>query len=60
MEEPAARRRRVVSPIFEDVNGICIVKLSSIGDVVHALPVAAALRRKFPTAYIAWAVQPGR
>ena len=47
-----------MSPIFEDVSGICLVKLSSIGDVVHALPVAAALRRKFPGAYIAWAVQP--
>lgn len=37
---------------------ILVVKLSSIGDVVQALPVAAALRRRFPQAHIAWAVGP--
>ncbi len=35
---------------------ILIVKLSSLGDVVQSLPVAAALRRRFPDSYIAWAV----
>lgn len=39
-------------------NRILIVKLSSIGDVIHALPVAAALRRRYPQAYLAWAVGP--
>ena len=34
-----------------------IVKLSSIGDVVHALPVASALRQRFPSARITWAVE---
>jgi len=33
---------------------ILIVKLSSLGDVVHALPVAGALRRRFPRANITW------
>jgi heptosyltransferase-1 len=37
---------------------ILIVKLSSIGDVVQSLPVAAALRRRFPSGYLAWAVEP--
>src|SRR5215469_5646307 len=37
---------------------ILIVKLSSIGDVVHTLPAAAALRRSFPVANIVWAVGP--
>jgi heptosyltransferase I len=37
---------------------LLIVKMSSIGDVVQALPVAAALRRKYPEAFLAWAVQP--
>jgi lipopolysaccharide heptosyltransferase I len=41
-----------------DPKRILLVKLSAIGDVVHALPVAAALRRRFPQAYIAWAVGP--
>ena len=36
---------------------ILILKLSSIGDVVHTLPAAAALRSGFPEAYIAWAVE---
>jgi len=35
---------------------ILIIKLSSIGDVVHTLPAAALLRRKLPDARIAWAV----
>ncbi|MEX2188854.1 MAG: glycosyltransferase family 9 protein [Pirellulales bacterium] len=33
---------------------ILIVKLTAIGDVVHAMPVACALRERFPQAYIAW------
>jgi ADP-heptose:LPS heptosyltransferase len=37
---------------------ILLVRLSHLGDVVHALPVYHALRRGFPEARIAWAVQP--
>lgn len=36
---------------------ILIVRLTAIGDVLHGLPVATALRRHFPTAHIAWAVE---
>ena len=36
---------------------ILIVKLSSIGDVVHALPAAAFLRRALPAAHISWVVE---
>jgi len=36
---------------------IAIVKLSAIGDVVHALPVSAALRERFPKAHLSWIVQ---
>ena len=36
---------------------ILIVKLSSIGDVVHTLPALAAIRRALPDAEIAWAVE---
>lgn len=36
---------------------ILIVKLSSIGDVVHTLPAAALLRGALPDAQIAWAVE---
>ena len=36
---------------------ILIVKLSSIGDVVHTLPAAALLRRALPDAHITWVVE---
>jgi len=35
---------------------ILIVKPSSLGDVVHALPTVARIRRRFPDAHIAWVV----
>ncbi len=35
---------------------ILIIKPSSLGDVVHALPVLAGLRQAYPTAHIAWIV----
>ena len=38
---------------------ILIVKLSSIGDVVHTLPAAALLRRALPDARLAWVVEQG-
>lgn len=34
-----------------------IVKLSSIGDVIHTLPAVAALRRAFPESRISWVVE---
>src|SRR6267142_186760 len=33
-----------------------IVRLGALGDIVHAIPVAAALRRAFPDARIDWLV----
>src|SRR6267143_5974208 len=38
---------------------ILIVKLGSIGDVVHTLPALAAMRRDLPKAEISWAVERG-
>ncbi|MDQ6638582.1 MAG: lipopolysaccharide heptosyltransferase I [Pseudomonadota bacterium] len=37
---------------------ILIVKLSSLGDVVHALPVVADIRAAYPRALIDWVVEP--
>jgi heptosyltransferase-1 len=34
-----------------------VVRLSSIGDLVHTLPAVAALRRRFPEARIDWLVE---
>jgi len=38
---------------------ILIVKLGSIGDVVHTLPALAVMRRGLPKAEISWAVEHG-
>ena len=35
---------------------ILVVRLSSLGDVVHTIPVVAALRRTFPNARIDWLI----
>ena len=35
---------------------ILIVRLGALGDVVHAVPAAAALRKAFPDAGIDWLV----
>ena len=35
---------------------VCIIKPSSLGDVVHALPILSALRRRWPTAHLTWVV----
>lgn len=36
---------------------ILIVRLSAIGDTIHTLPLAAALRDAFPKSYIGWVVE---
>jgi len=36
---------------------ILIVRLGALGDIVHAVPAAAALRRAYPTARIDWLVE---
>lgn len=36
---------------------ILLIRTSALGDVVHALPVVAALRRHLPEAEIAWVVE---
>src|SRR5439155_12961667 len=37
---------------------ILIVKLSSLGDIVHAAPVVADIRATYPRAQIDWVVEP--
>jgi heptosyltransferase I len=36
---------------------ILIVRLSAIGDAIQTMPVACALRERFPGAFLAWAVE---
>lgn len=35
-----------------------LVRLSSMGDIIHALPAASALRDAFPEAWIDWVIDP--
>ena len=37
---------------------VLIVRLGSLGDVIHAIPAAAALRNRYPAARIDWLVDP--
>ena len=38
-------------------DSILIVRLSAMGDVIHTLPAAAALRRAFPQATLGWLIE---
>jgi heptosyltransferase-1 len=37
---------------------ILVIRLSSLGDVIHALPAAASLRHSFPQSSLAWIIKP--
>lgn len=41
-----------------DYDNILLIKMSSLGDILHTLPFAAALRKRFPKARITWLVHP--
>lgn len=36
---------------------ILLIKPSSLGDIVHAMPVVAALKQRWPSAHVAWLVK---
>lgn len=40
------------------MNEYLLIRLSSLGDIVHAIPAFAALRRREPGARISWVVEP--
>ena len=50
MEVLADRVRRL------EPQRICIIKPTSLGDVVHCLPILPALRVLFPTSQVSWVV----
>ena len=41
-----------------EYNNILIIKMSSLGDVLHTLPFVAELRKRFPQARLTWLVHP--
>lgn len=40
------------------MKNILVVKLSAIGDVIHALPVSYAIKETYPEAKVTWVVEP--
>jgi lipopolysaccharide heptosyltransferase I len=45
------------SPLAEyDARRVVLIKPSALGDIVHALPVLTALRRRYPSAHLTWVV----
>lgn len=42
----------------DDLKNVLIVKLSALGDVIHALPVSYAIKETFPDAKVTWVVEP--
>ncbi len=42
--------------IPRDGGRLLIVRLTSLGDIIHALPVAVALRAAYPSAHLSWLV----
>ena len=41
-----------------EFTNILLIKMSSLGDILHTLPFAAALRERYPKAKITWLVHP--
>ena len=44
-------------PDMKQIERVALVKLSAIGDVVHALPVSAALKKSFPHIHLTWIIE---
>lgn len=56
---PAAAAEKPAPPRPAPPRSILLVKTSSLGDVIHNLPVASDLRRRYPEAQIDWLVEEG-
>jgi lipopolysaccharide heptosyltransferase I len=41
---------------ISDPARICIIKPSALGDIVHAMPILAPIRERWPASHIAWVV----
>lgn len=54
LEEVSSNEQRAMS---KEKERILIVKPSSLGDIIHSLPVLWALRKAYPDAYIGWVVK---
>ena len=48
---------RLDIPAKGKIERLLIVRLSAMGDVIHTLPAAHALRAAFPQAFIGWLIE---
>ena len=55
---PVARREPRSLADSDVTSSFLIVRLGALGDIVHAIPVVAALREAYPGARIGWIVHP--
>jgi hypothetical protein len=58
--EPPPVMRQHEAEVQEAAHGLqrlLIVRLSSMGDVIHALPAATLLRHAFPSATLGWMIE---
>lgn len=56
---PVGYSKRSAGAIPGEPRSICILRLSSIGDIIHTLPVAHLLKERFPAARLTWVAEKG-
>src|SRR3990172_2607201 len=54
---PVGLSKKSGADTLNEPRSICIFRLSSIGDVIHTLPVAELLKARFPKARITWVAE---
>lgn len=59
MRVPSLARPPVLPSLENPPLSVAVVRMSAIGDVVHAMPVVASLREAWPHATLDWVIQPG-
>jgi heptosyltransferase I len=47
----------IATPADGSIERLLVVRLSAMGDVIHALPAAGALRQAYPNAMIGWLIE---
>ena len=55
--EVMRRHQAEVQEVSQGPERLLIVRLGSMGDVIHALPAATLLRRAFPPATLGWMIE---
>src|SRR5215204_2152637 len=56
---PVGSSRKSSADTGVDPRSICILRLSSIGDVIHTLPVVDLLKERYPNCRITWVAEKG-